>query len=237
MAAKTSLAPSIKVRKPVYKPPLNEAAQTHRAWNELFDSPSPGLKQSMLEYFEPQVEEGIPKVWIEEDDFESSLIKWEVGDEEDEHLGQSLQAGEEKEVELEITSRSEGVMVSGIKEDKLLIREVPTGGEVMQPYPKQIATTPKDDLATSGGVVVQENVQNPVVIPKDGIKTTSNGSKFEKLRNVKEEARMQKYISTAPGRAGGAEVSDPASKTPSHRLDEGLDSQEKATGDRECFVQ
>ncbi|KAK1323944.1 hypothetical protein QJS10_CPA02g01071 [Acorus calamus] len=103
--------------------------------------------------------------------------------------------------------------------------EVPTGGEVMQPYPKQIATTPKDGLATSGGVVVQENVQNP-----DGLKTASNGSKSEKLRNVKEEARMQKHTST--GRAGGAEVSDPAGKTPSHRLDEELDSQEETTGDR-----
>ncbi|KAK1319449.1 hypothetical protein QJS10_CPB04g01522 [Acorus calamus] len=58
---KPPAGPRDKVRKPPYKPPLNDATQSLKAWNQLFETPTAGGKQSSLEYSEPQLEEGIPK--------------------------------------------------------------------------------------------------------------------------------------------------------------------------------
>ncbi|KAK1311258.1 hypothetical protein QJS10_CPA08g00929 [Acorus calamus] len=61
----------------MYKPPLMEASPSPKAWNELFQKPSDAGKHFSLEFMEPALGNGIPKICIGEEDYESSVAKWE----------------------------------------------------------------------------------------------------------------------------------------------------------------
>ncbi|KAK1300219.1 hypothetical protein QJS10_CPB13g00935 [Acorus calamus] len=76
IAVKHNCGQQHRVRKSGDKPPLLEASSSSKAWNELFVSPPDASKHCLLEFTEPQRVEGVPKVIIEEVDYESSMDRW-----------------------------------------------------------------------------------------------------------------------------------------------------------------
>ncbi|KAK1310589.1 hypothetical protein QJS10_CPA08g00936 [Acorus calamus] len=52
------------------------ASLTPKAWSELFVSPPDSSTHCSLDFTEPQTEDGIPKIWLDEEDYERALNKW-----------------------------------------------------------------------------------------------------------------------------------------------------------------